>query len=119
MESVFPPVNTAEGLTLLAGIIISLLCSYAPGIADWYNKLNSDNQKPLVMLGFTTLAAVIVFALTCLNWYETGYACDKQSALELLKLVAIAAVSALTTHKYSPMVGRKTSNLTLPSGKKI
>ncbi|MFC2053013.1 hypothetical protein ACFLV7_01765, partial [Chloroflexota bacterium] len=50
----------AESLAVVAGVILSLLLSYAPGVKDWYDGLEGNNWR-LVMLGLLVTVGAFGF----------------------------------------------------------
>lgn len=55
---------TPETLSYYAGIILSLVCSYFPGIEDKYKALTGV-YKRLVMLLLLLITTLGIFALSC------------------------------------------------------
>jgi hypothetical protein len=95
---------TTELLSALAGIVLSLLFSYVPGLSTWFAG-QSEEKKKLLMLGLLVLTAAGVFGLGC-----TPYAadlgipltCDEAGVVALVKLVIAAAVANQTAYKLTP-----------------
>ncbi len=55
---------TADLISSVAGVILSLLFSYLPGLSSWYGGLVGD-KKRLIMLGMLALVAGGMYALDC------------------------------------------------------
>lgn len=55
---------TADLISSVAGIVLSLLFSYLPGLSAWYGGLVGD-KKRLIMLGMLALVAGGMYALDC------------------------------------------------------
>lgn len=55
---------TADLLSGIEGIVLSLLFSYLPGLSAWYGALIGD-KKRLIMLGMLALVAGGMYALDC------------------------------------------------------
>lgn len=55
---------TADLLSSVSGVILSLLFSYLPGLSDWYGGLVGD-KKRIIMLGMLALVAAGMYALDC------------------------------------------------------
>lgn len=53
-----------ELLVTIAGVVLSLLFSYLPGLSARYGELTGD-KKRLIMLGMLALVAGGVYALDC------------------------------------------------------
>lgn len=91
---------TSEQLTIIAGIILSLLCSYLPGVNDAYNNL-SGIYKRLVMLFLLLIVSISVFILSCTNLYMI-VPCDKAGALGLIESFIAALVANQSTYLITP-----------------
>jgi hypothetical protein len=55
---------TSDLLVSVAGVVLSLLFSYLPGLSAWYGELAGD-KKRLIMLCMLALVAGGMFALDC------------------------------------------------------
>ena len=55
---------TSDLLVSVAGVVLSLLFSYLPGLSAWYGELSGD-RKRLIMLGMLALVAGGMYALDC------------------------------------------------------
>lgn len=55
---------TSDLLVSVAGVVLSLLFSYLPGLSGWYGELSGD-RKRLIMLGMLALVAGGMYALDC------------------------------------------------------
>jgi hypothetical protein len=82
---------TAESLSALVGVVLSLVFSYVPGVKDWFEGLQSGSKQALMGL-FLIGASVAVYALACAGVYE-GVVCDQAGAIEFFK-VLVAALMA-------------------------
>lgn len=82
---------TAEQLSSVAGVILSLACSYLPGLRDRFDAL-APTQKQLVMGALLIVAAVGVFSGACLGVVD-GIACTRTDALGLLSTLIAALVA--------------------------
>ena len=91
---------TSELLASIAGIVLSLVFSYVPFAKDWFEKLDG-NYKRLVMLGLLVAVALVIFGLSCANWYAL-VACSAVGAKALIEMVIIAAVSNQTAYMLIP-----------------
>lgn len=90
----------AEFLSMIAGILLSLLFSYVPGASDWYGALDGV-RKRLVMLGLLFLAAVGAFALSCAGIYDFA-PCDQAGAVQAVEAFIAAVIANQTTYLVSP-----------------
>ncbi len=91
---------SAEQLAAIAGIILSLLFSYVPGLSDWYSGLEST-KKRLVMAALLLGVACGVFGLSCGNVITT-VVCDKSGALGLIQAFIAALIANQATYQISP-----------------
>ena len=55
---------TSDLLVSVAGVVLSLLFSYLPGLSSWYGTLSGD-KKRFVMLAMLALVAGGMYALDC------------------------------------------------------
>lgn len=55
---------TADLLSSVSGVVLSLLFSYLPGLSAWYGGL-TGGKKRLIMLGMLALVAGGMYALDC------------------------------------------------------
>ena len=88
---------SSEQLAAIAGIVLSLVFFYVPGLKDWYEKQTSQ-IKSLVMLGSLVLVAGGAFGLACLKWVEVAVTCDTAGALGLVKALIAAIVANQATY---------------------
>jgi hypothetical protein len=95
---------SAEQLAAIAGVILSLLFSYVPGLSNWYGGLDSV-KKSLFMAGMLVIVAVAVFGLSC--WNVIAYVtCDRSGALGLLGVLIAALIANQSTYLLSPQKAR-------------
>ncbi len=94
---------SVETLSALAGIVLSLVFSYAPGVQSWFDGL-APNQKRLVMLGALAAVSLGLFGLACYGKapFTTGVSCTEQGAWELMYLFVSAALANQSTYLLSP-----------------
>jgi len=93
---------SSELLAGIAGIVLSLLFSYFPGLSGWYDYL-LPNAKRFVMLGALLLAALGVFGLACLGKYNL-VSCDVIGAWGLLEYFVFALIANQSVYLLSPEV---------------
>ena len=82
---------TAELLASIAGIVLSLACSYLPGLSTRFDKL-PPQYKQLVMGGLLMVVAVAVFGMSC-GGIVAAVVCDKAGAVGLLKVLIAALIA--------------------------
>ena len=91
---------SSELLAGIAGIVLSLLFEYLPGLHDWYNAL-ADGYQKLVMLAVLLLSACGIFALACVGRYDL-VTCDVNGVWLLVEYFVLALVANQATHRLSP-----------------
>lgn len=95
---------TAEMLTLIAGVLLTLSFSYIPGLRTWYAG-KSDEIKQLIMLGLLVLAGGVSFGLACLGWGASlgiTLACTMDGALGLIMQIVLAIMANQGVYRLSP-----------------
>jgi len=95
---------TPEGLSVSAGVILSLAASYLPGFSGWYQS-KLPEYKRLIMLGLLVAAALLVLGLSCAGLGPVGgmtVTCDKPGAVAAVRAFVLAAVASQTTFLLSP-----------------
>jgi hypothetical protein len=88
---------TTELIAAVAGITISLLFSYAPGVKDWYDK-QPPTHKRLWMLLALLLATAGVLAYRCRG--DAG--CYGANAEQAVAAFVAAAIANQATYSLSP-----------------
>lgn len=91
---------TAEGLSALAGLVLSLGFSYMPGLRDRFNGLSPEwkrSSMALLLLGLT----LVVFGLSCAD-ISTWLTCDKDGAIGAFTIFIAALMANQTTFLISP-----------------
>jgi hypothetical protein len=84
-----------------AGIALSLLGSYCPGFAPWYDK-RTPTEKRLIMASLLLIIACAVFVGGCRGW--VAITCDEAGVLGLARAFVIALMANQVTHRISPKV---------------
>lgn len=93
---------TSEKLAIAAGIILSLLFSYVPGLNDWYQKLEGT-YKRLIMLSALVMVTAGAFGLSCWNIFPKPIVtCDLAGAWGLVDALFKALVANQTTYLITP-----------------
>ena len=90
----------AELLAGIAGIVLTLLFSYLPGLRNWYDPL-SETKKKLIMLGALFVSALGVFGLACIGRYDI-VVCSVDGAWEMGRYFILALVANQSVYKLSP-----------------
>ncbi|HEX9029601.1 MAG TPA: hypothetical protein VF823_10545 [Anaerolineales bacterium] len=93
---------SAEGLSALAGILLSLGCSYLPGVRQRFGELDATGKR-LVMLGLLAVSALGVFGLSCTPYQPfPELSCDQAGAWGMLRLFLAALVANQAAFNVSP-----------------
>ncbi len=95
---------TTDLISTIAGSLLSLLFSYVPGLATWYNRLESD-YKRLVMFAALLLVTAGVLTYTCGN--SGTWTCDQNKVIEAVKVFVMALIANQSTDRLSPFMGEK------------
>ena len=93
-------VTTVGGITAIAGIVLSLLFSYVPGLNTWYYKQDKQAQG-LVMAGILFLVVASLYGLGCSNLIG-GFSCGFPSIWKLLGLFIQSLVANQVTYAITP-----------------
>lgn len=95
---------TTDLISTIAGSLLSILFSYVPGLATWYNTLTSD-YKRLVMLAALLLVTGGVLVGQCAT--ATGWVCSQATITEALRVFVMALIANQSTDRLSPFMGEK------------
>ncbi|HDZ15212.1 hypothetical protein LCGC14_1503410 [marine sediment metagenome] len=79
-------------LGVIAGTVLSLVLSYAPGVAKVYEGLSKE-VKQAVNISLMALVAATIFVLSCANQLDVGVFCTLSGALDLLLLVLYGLIA--------------------------
>jgi len=92
---------TAQTLSTIAGVVLSLVFSYVPGLNTWFAALGEETKR-LTMLGLIVLVAAASFGLGCWGVLDTAVTCDQDGIIALVTAIIMAAVANQATYKLSP-----------------
>jgi len=95
---------TAQVLSAIAGVVLSLAFSYIPGLNTKFAALDVQ-QKKLSMLGLLVLVAGAVFGLSCTKYgamIGVPYPCTEAGAIELLKILGAAVIANQAAFQLTP-----------------
>ena len=92
---------SAETLSLAAGIVLSLIFSYIPGLNAKFTALDPD-YKRLIMLGALLVTAFGVFGIACSGWFEVGIECNQAGAVQLGTAFVLALIANQAAYAISP-----------------
>lgn len=88
---------SAELLSSVAGILLSLIFSYVPGLSTKYEALETT-QKRLVMLGALVIVTGAMFGFACLGWFGVPLTCDQAGIEQLLGAFVLALTANQATY---------------------
>lgn len=91
---------TAEQLAAIAGIALSLLFSYTPGLSAAFDKLE-PTYKRLVIAMLLLVVAGAIFGLACGKVLDT-VTCDKAGIMGLVNAYIAALIANQATYLISP-----------------
>ena len=85
-------------IVMLAGVILSLLFGYAPGLRPWYEALE-PTRKALVMLLLLVVAAAVLYGAACYTPLGAGdITCDEAGLWTVVRLFLAALVANQATY---------------------
>jgi len=88
---------TADGLSAIAGVVLSLVFSYVPGIKCWFETLESQEKQALMGV-LLVIVALGVFGVSCARVIDTGIGCTQGGAIGLVQVLIAALVSNQSTY---------------------
>lgn len=95
---------TSEQLGSIAGVVLSLVFSYVPGVRDQFAALETT-VKRLIMAGLLLLVAVGALALSCAN-VVPAVECSQAGAVTLIETFIAALVANQAAFLISPQVSK-------------
>lgn len=95
---------TTDFISSIAGVLLSIIFSYIPGVATWYNSLNSD-YKRLVMFASLLLVTGGVLVSQCAT--AAGWQCSQNTVIEAFRVFVMALIANQSTDRISPFIGEK------------
>lgn len=102
---------SAESLSLVSGVVLSLTFSYVPGARNWFEKFDPEIKRS-IMLVLLTITAGIVFGLSCASWaseWGISQGCNRSSLLGLIEQLVLAIIANQSIYAISPRNNRKSS----------
>lgn len=91
---------TETTLASLAGILLSLVFSYIPGLQGWFAAL-SGQYKRLVMLAALLIVAIGIYISACIG-YSAQVTCDIAGAQQLISLFLTAMIANQAAYMITP-----------------
>lgn len=109
-----------EELSIIAGVVLSLLFSYVPGVNTWFTALKSI-YKRIIMLVLLVVVAAAVYGLSCagilqdmVGWHMT---CDRTGLINLIYTVILAIMANQSTYAITPPTKAVSDTKRLVAGK--
>ena len=84
-----------ENLAYLAGVVMSLVFSYVPGLKVKFEALSGDYKRLVLLL-------TLFVAASGLYLYQSGLVWDQAYALETLKAFVQAAIASQAAYVLTP-----------------
>jgi putative flippase GtrA len=94
-----------ELLSSIAGIVLSLVFSYVPGLNVRFATLRQEIKR-LVMAGLLLLTSVIVFGLGCTSWgaaWGIAVTCDQAGVQTLIASFVAALIANQAAYSITPL----------------
>ena len=97
---------TPETLSILFGILLSVLCSYAPWVKTKWNAFDGDTKRVVMLVGLFVITLVI-FGASCTTFKDSfpilgAVSCTQNGAIDLFKLFVAAVVANQSAFLLSP-----------------
>lgn len=95
---------TDQTLSATAAILLSLMFTYIPTLADRYNTYNATHKRLIMLACLVTITAAIS-ALSCLSvgaYFGVTVTCDKSGIAGLVNTFILAVVANQGTFLISP-----------------
>ena len=87
---------TAESLALYAGVVLSLLFGYFPGLKGWFDGLETG-KKRLIMAGLLLAVSAGIFGLSCWKIVDPVVVCDQTGLVGLGKVFVLSVIANQAT----------------------
>jgi hypothetical protein len=95
-----PPV-TPELIAAVAGVVLSLLFSYVPGLNAKFAALDPV-YKRLIMLLLLLITAAGIYGLNCGGVIQTGLACGREGISQIVWYFILSSIANQTSYQLSP-----------------
>src|SRR5579859_1776914 len=97
---------TSDILAGAAGIVLSLLFSFVPGLAQWF-AVKDPTWKRLTMLIAVVIVAAGAFGLSCLKVAGLPFTveCSQTGAVGLAQAVVVCLIANQSTDRITPNIG--------------
>jgi hypothetical protein len=95
---------SAETLSMIAGVILSLTFSYVPGLSSMFASL-SPEYKRLIILGLLVLISLGILGIACAGTIEVfnlTITCDEAGIIDLVEVLMVAIIANQGVYAISP-----------------
>lgn len=90
----------------IAGSVLSLVLSYAPGVGGWYDEQSAEN-KQIINIVLILVVSFALFGLGCAALADVGIPCSAQGVLNLAILVLFSIFSNASVYKTNNYLAAK------------
>jgi hypothetical protein len=94
---------TSQELSAILGAVLSLLMSYIPGFATWYQPLSAEWKRFTMLIGLIVVVGA-TYGISC-SGFIVSVTCDIIGVKELVLSFAAALLLNQGTFLMSPKVG--------------
>jgi hypothetical protein len=95
---------TAETLSAVAGVVLSLAFSYVPGVREWFEALDATRKRLIMALSLAIVSAGVV-ALSCWNIMPL-VTCNQGGVVALVTAFIAALVANQSAYLITPKARR-------------
>lgn len=91
---------SAEQLSAISAIVLSLLFSYVPGLSSWYGGLDKA-VKQIIMGVLLVVIAAVAYSVACAGLagdFGLSVTCDRAGAIALINVLVSALVANQATY---------------------
>lgn len=99
----------AETLSMLVGVVVSILFSVVPGLKGWFEKKEPE-VKRLIMLGVLAVVALAIAGIACAGFgpdLHLSVTCDRAGLIGLLRVFVLAVIANQATYMITPLFKSK------------
>lgn len=93
---------TPEKIAMVAGLAVSLILSWFPGLRTKFARLSEDAKKGIMLLVLAVTAGA-VYGLNCSGFIDAGIGCDQNGVARFAWLFILAMVTNQSTFKITPL----------------
>lgn len=93
---------TSDGLSIAAGVLLSLALSYLPGVRGWFAD-QAPETRSLVTLGALLVVGLLAFGISCAG-LQAVVECSQPGAWSMVRAFVAAAVANQTTYSLTKRI---------------